>query len=54
MIRAFLTKIGEEYLGHSFNTGSGKGKEIWTRIKEKAFDKNDEEDIPIKTSNRKW
>ena len=39
MIRAFLTKIGEEYLGHSFNTGSGKGKEIWTRIKEKAFDK---------------
>ena len=39
MIRAFLTKIGEECLGHSFNTGSGKGKEIWTRIKEKAFDK---------------
>ena len=38
MIRAFLTKIGEEYLGHSFNTGSGKGKEIWTRIKEKAFE----------------
>ena len=39
MIRAFLTKIGEEYLGHSFNTGSGKGKEIWIRIKEKRFDK---------------
>jgi len=39
MIRAFLTKIGEAYLGHSFNTGSGKGKEIWTRIKEETFDK---------------
>ena len=39
MVRAFLTKIGEEYLGHSFNTGSGKGKEIWTRIKEKTFNK---------------
>ena len=39
MISAFLTKIGEEYLGHSFNTGNGKGKEIWTRIKEKTFDK---------------
>ena len=39
MIRAFLTKIGEEYLGHYFNTGSGKGKEIWTRIKEKTFNK---------------
>ena len=29
MVRAFLTKIGESYLNHSFNTGSGKGKEIW-------------------------
>ena len=26
-------------MGHSFNTGSGKGKEIWTRIKEKKFNK---------------
>jgi len=40
MIRVFLTKSGEEYLGHSFNIGSGKGKGIWTRIKEKTFDKN--------------
>ena len=33
MVRAFLTKIGESYLNHSFNTGSGKGKEIWCEIK---------------------
>ena len=31
MVRAFLTKIGESYLNHSFNTGSGKGKEIWNK-----------------------
>ena len=24
MVRAFLTKIGESYLNHSFNTGSEK------------------------------
>lgn len=35
MVRAFLTKIGETYLKHSFNTGSGKGKEIWREIKNK-------------------
>ena len=39
MIRAFLTKIGEDYLGRSFNTGSGKGKETWRRIKEETFNK---------------
>ena len=39
MIKAFLTKIGEDYLGHYFNTGSGKGKEIRTGIKEKTFNK---------------
>ena len=33
MVRAFLTKIGESYLNHSFNTGSGKDKEIWQGIK---------------------
>ena len=38
MIRAFLTKIGEEYLG-LLNTGSRKGKEIGTRIKDKTFNK---------------
>ena len=37
-IRAFLTKIGEEYLG-LLNTGSKKGKEIGTRIKDKTFNK---------------
>ena len=35
MVRAFLTTIGESYLNHSFNTGSGKGKEIWREIKNK-------------------
>ena len=39
MVRAFQTKIGESYLNHSFNTGSGKGKEIWQNIKDK-FEKN--------------
>ena len=33
MVRAFLIKIGESYLNHLFNTGSGKGKEIWREIK---------------------
>ena len=37
-VRAFLTRIGEFYLGKSFNTSSGKGKEDWIRIKEKVFD----------------
>ncbi len=33
-VRAYLTTLGEKYLGHGFNTGSGKGKQIWTEIKE--------------------
>ncbi len=37
-VRAFLTKIGEYYLGRSFNTGSGKGKEDWIRIKKEVFE----------------
>jgi len=32
-VRAFLTSVGEHYLGRSFNTGSGKGKEIWEQIR---------------------
>lgn len=36
-VRAFLTKIGEYYLGRTFNTASGKGKEDWIRIKEVVF-----------------
>jgi len=33
-VRAYLTTLGEKYLGHGFNTGSGKGKRIWEEIKE--------------------
>lgn len=33
-VRAFLTSVGEHYLGRSFNTGSGSGKATWTRIRE--------------------
>ncbi len=36
-VRAYLTTLGEKYLGHGFNTGSGKGKQIWDEIKE-TFD----------------
>jgi hypothetical protein len=32
-VRAFLTSVGEHYLGRSFNTGSVKGKEIWEQIR---------------------
>jgi hypothetical protein len=32
-VRAFLTKVGEYYLGHSFNTASGKGKKLWDEIR---------------------
>lgn len=37
-VRAFLTNVGEHYLGHSFNTGSGKGKRIWLEIKDTYFE----------------
>ena len=37
-VRAFLTKVGEFYLGRSFNTSSGYGKETWLRIKNEVFD----------------
>jgi hypothetical protein len=36
-IRAFLTKVGEHYLGHSFNTGSGKGRALWLSIRDDDF-----------------
>jgi len=36
-VRAFLTKVGEFYLGRSFNTGSGKGKADWERIRDSVF-----------------
>ena len=38
-VRAFLTKVGEFYLGRSFNTASGQGEKDWVRIKDKVFDK---------------
>lgn len=37
-VRAFLTKIGEHYFGKSFNTGSGKSKEVWIEIRDEIFD----------------
>jgi hypothetical protein len=30
-VRVFLTKVGEFYLGRSFNTGSRKGKKDWKK-----------------------
>lgn len=36
-VRAFLTKVGEYYLGHPYNTSSGRGKEIWTEIRDHRF-----------------
>ncbi|MFA5307873.1 MAG: HNH endonuclease signature motif containing protein [Dehalococcoidales bacterium] len=36
-IRAFLTRVGEYYLGRSFNTSNGKAKDDWTRIKTEVF-----------------
>ena len=36
-VRAFLTKIGEYYLGSSFNTGTGRGKKIWENIRDDIF-----------------
>ena len=37
MIGALLTKVGELHLEHTFNTSSGKGKIIWSRIKTETF-----------------
>ncbi len=31
-VRAYLTSLGEKYLGHGFNTGSGRGRETWKEI----------------------
>ena len=36
-VRAFLTKVGEFYLGRSFNTRSGKGQQDWQRIQTDTF-----------------
>jgi len=37
-VRAFLTRIGEYYLKRSFNTGTGKGKQDWLKIKDEIFE----------------
>lgn len=36
-VRAFLTKVGEYYLGRSFNTSSGQAKKDWLIIKNEVF-----------------
>ncbi len=36
-VRAFLTKVGEFYLGRSFNTSSGWGGKYWEKIKTETF-----------------
>lgn len=36
-VRAYLTKVGEIYLGRTFNTASGKGKDDWNRICNSVF-----------------
>jgi len=36
-VRAFLTKVGEFYLGKTFNTSGGKGKAEWIRIRDRVF-----------------
>ncbi len=37
-VRAFLTQVGEHYLGSKFNTASGKGKAIWLSIRDEVFE----------------
>lgn len=36
-VRAYLTKVGEFYLGSSFNTSTGKAKAVWQRIQKDVF-----------------
>lgn len=36
-VRAFLTQVGELYLGRSFNTGSGQGERDWRDVRENVF-----------------
>ncbi|MBN8687318.1 MAG: HNH endonuclease [Chitinophagales bacterium] len=37
-VRAFLTKIGGNYLGTTFNTSSSRGSKIWETIKCRIFE----------------
>lgn len=36
-VRAFLTKVGELYLGRNFNIGAGRAKDDWKKIKNQIF-----------------
>ncbi len=36
-VRAYLTKLGEYYLGYSFNTSSGRGLATWSKIRDTVF-----------------
>jgi hypothetical protein len=37
-VRAFLTEVGEYYLGRTFNTGTGQGRNDWIHIKDIVFE----------------
>jgi HNH endonuclease len=39
-VRAFLTRIGEYYFKRSFNTGTGKSKQDWEKIRDVVFEGN--------------
>lgn len=36
-VRAYLTKVGEFYLGSAFNTSTGKAKTVWRKIQTDVF-----------------
>lgn len=36
-VRAYLTKVGEFYLGNSFNTSTGKALIVWQKIQKDVF-----------------
>jgi hypothetical protein len=38
--------FGETYLGHGFNTGSGKGKRVWLEIRESFGDRCGVRQVP--------
>lgn len=37
-VRAFLTKVGEQYLRKTFNTNSGTSQKIWYKIRDEIFE----------------
>ena len=38
-VRAFLTKVGEFYLGRNFNVKHGRAKKDWEGIRDEVFGK---------------